>query len=92
MNSCEELESAGIILEHVRFVPERTTILCIEKYPDENKDERSRAIQEALQAYNYFKCLNRNVQWIRNNEDYIKCLALDYEDIPSEIFFQLNES
>lgn len=66
MNSWEEeLDSAGNIMERLRFVLNGNGLICVKKYPDENKEERSRTIQEAVKIYKQLKHLLKDVQWIR---------------------------
>lgn len=68
MNSWEEeLDSAGNIMERLRFVLNGNELICVKKYPDENKEERSRTIQEAMKIYKQLKRLWKDVQWIRED-------------------------
>lgn len=68
MNSWEEeLDSAGNIMERLRFVLNGNKLICVKKYSDENKEERSRTIQEAMKIYKQFKRLWKDIQWIRED-------------------------
>lgn len=68
MNSWEEeLDSAGNIMERARFALNENELICVKKYPDENKEGRSRTIQEAMKIYKQLKRLWKDIQWIRED-------------------------